>query len=87
MRIILTAGLLAGIVLGASGGSVLAAASDNASCNGLGSSAIGPLGARDDASHQVKDAADALGIAPGQIFSSAAHEHLGSAQNCLAIPA
>jgi hypothetical protein len=65
-------------------------ANGNASCVGLGSSALasgqgeefsGP-GARTDVSQAVKAIADALGVSPGALVSALAHEHGGSAEAC-----
>lgn len=62
-----------------------AAASPQASCNGIGGStetALGGPGARADISHEFKNDAAGAGTTPGGIYKVFAQEHLGSIDAC-----
>ena len=62
-----------------------AAASPQASCNGIGGStetAQGGPGARAEISHFFKEEAEAQGTTPGAFYSASAKQHLGSPEAC-----
>lgn len=68
------------IVLGSQGGAT--EPSSNASCLGIGSSAVGPLGLRDAVAHNTHAFADRIGVTPGYLVTTASREHAGSFAEC-----
>ena len=82
---LLTVAALMALMLMVSALPAFAAASPQASCNGIGGStetAQGGPGARAEISHFFKEEAEAQGTTPGAFYSASAKQHLGSPEAC-----
>ena len=82
---LLTVAALMALMLMVSALPAFAAASPQASCNGIGGStetAQGGPGARADISAFIRSEAAAQGTTPGDIYSDFAQQHSGTVEGC-----
>ena len=70
------------LLLGMGGAAAADGPGANASCAGIGSSAVAPLGTRDDVAHNTHAYADATGVTPGYLVTTASRVHAGSFAAC-----
>lgn len=81
-RIVLTVAVSVAVAFGLGGEASASEPSSNASCLGIGSSAVGPLGLRDWVAHNTNAFADLTGVTPGYLVTTASREHAGSFAAC-----
>jgi len=81
-RIALSVAFIAAVIFASGDEGAASGPSSNASCLGIGSSAVGPLGVRDSVAHNTNVFADLTGVTPGFLVTTASREHAGSFAAC-----
>lgn len=81
-RIAMSVAFIAAVLVGLGDAGAAGEPSSNASCLGIGSSAVAPLGLRDMVAHNTKAFAELTGVTPGYLVTTASLEHAGSFAAC-----